>query len=244
MGVSINVQAKTDYSYLFSSLGTSAANAISSNWLGDYAAIKNGSYAKLMKAYYSSNSSDEVKSLVSSSTTSQSSSLSEDDAQTLAEVQSTTDALKETADKLIATDEDSVFADEDMDAIYSAVKAFVDDYNSVITAASSASSTSIANRLQNMVNITSVSSNSLAKVGITINSDNTLSIDEDTFKSADLDKIENLFQEKGSYGYNISAQASYINYAADQEVSKANTYTYSGTYSSSYSSGSIFSAWL
>ena len=57
MGLSFNVGSTgTDYSSLFSSLGAS-----SSNWLADYATIKNGSYAKLMKAYYAeakSSSSD------------------------------------------------------------------------------------------------------------------------------------------------------------------------------------------
>lgn len=53
MGISFDVQAtKPDYSHLFSSVGSAAGNAASSNWLGDYAAIKNGSYGKLMKAYY------------------------------------------------------------------------------------------------------------------------------------------------------------------------------------------------
>ena len=53
MGISINVPTmKSDYSSLFSSLGSSAGSAASSNWLGDYAMIKNGSYGRLMKAYY------------------------------------------------------------------------------------------------------------------------------------------------------------------------------------------------
>lgn len=50
--MSINIQAKTNYSFLFSGLSSTASNAASSNWLADYASIKNGSYAKLMKAYY------------------------------------------------------------------------------------------------------------------------------------------------------------------------------------------------
>ncbi len=48
MGLSYNVGSTgTDYSSLFSSMGSS-----SGNWLADYATIKNGSYGKLMKAYY------------------------------------------------------------------------------------------------------------------------------------------------------------------------------------------------
>ena len=47
--MSINIQAKTNYSFLFSGLSSSASNALSGNWLADYASIKNGSYGKLMK---------------------------------------------------------------------------------------------------------------------------------------------------------------------------------------------------
>ena len=51
--MNINVRARTDVSFLFSSLGSGAAGVGGSNFLSDYASIKNGSYAKLMKAYYS-----------------------------------------------------------------------------------------------------------------------------------------------------------------------------------------------
>ena len=50
----ININAKSDYSFMFSSLGSGAAGVGSSNFLMDYASIKNGSYGKLMKAYYRS----------------------------------------------------------------------------------------------------------------------------------------------------------------------------------------------
>ena len=60
MGIGIDVSAlKTDYSSLFSSVGSG-----SGNWLADYASIKNGSYGKLMKAYYA-----EAKSVSSCTTT-------------------------------------------------------------------------------------------------------------------------------------------------------------------------------
>ena len=48
--MSINIQAKPDMSFLLSSLGSGAAGVAVSNFLSDYASIKNGSYGKLMKA--------------------------------------------------------------------------------------------------------------------------------------------------------------------------------------------------
>ena len=49
--MSANIQARTNASWLFSGLGSSAGTAAGSNLLSDYASIKNGSYRKLMKAY-------------------------------------------------------------------------------------------------------------------------------------------------------------------------------------------------
>lgn len=61
MGISVNVSnMANDYSYLFSGTGSS-----SGNWLADYTSIKNGSYGKLMKAYYA-----EAKSSSTGTTTS------------------------------------------------------------------------------------------------------------------------------------------------------------------------------
>ena len=51
MGIGINVgNTSPNYSYLFQSAsGGSLGNL---NFISDYASIKNGSYGKLMKAYY------------------------------------------------------------------------------------------------------------------------------------------------------------------------------------------------
>ena len=53
--MSISIQSRNDYSYLFNSMNNNSGNSLSSmNWLSDYNSIKSGSYGKLMKAYYSS----------------------------------------------------------------------------------------------------------------------------------------------------------------------------------------------
>lgn len=234
--MSINIQAKTDYSYLFSSLSTSSSNSTSgSSFLIDYAMIKNGSYGKLMKAYYSeTGSSSAVSSIVKSSSTSQ------DDTATIAKVKSATDDLKESADKLLEKGSKSVFADEDMEEIYSAVNDFVTDYNSVLDTMDDVNSTSILSRAKTMVQNTAANSDLLSKIGITINDDNSLSIDKETFMSADVSSVKNLFNTTGSFAYRVSASSSLMNYAAEQEADKAATYTSTGSYGSTYSTGSLF----
>lgn len=244
--MSINIQAKNDYSFLFGNLGSSSGSSVGNlNFLSDYTAIKNGSYGKLMKAYYSPEPSKEISSLTQSKKPSTNTSTAVDDTKTLAEVQSTTDSLKESADALRASDKKSLFKDGEVnDKLYSAVSKFVDDYNSVLKTSDSVNSSSILNRVQGLTSATSANKNMLEKIGITINKDNSLSIDKDTFMKADFNTVKNVFNGNGSYGYRVSAQASFINFAADNEATKANTYTNNGTYGNVYNSGNIFNSYF
>lgn len=235
--MSINIQMRNDYSYLFSGLSTSKnGSAANLSFLSDYAAIKNGSYGKLMKAYYAeSGASDTVKKLAKSSN-----SVSKDDTETLTKVKASTDDLKESADKLLAKGSKSVWAEEDMEKVYSAVSDFVKDYNSVLDTMDRTNSTSILSRAKNMVNNTAVNEKLLSKVGIRINSDNSLSIDKKVFLDADMATVKNVFGGNGSFAYRVSASASLINYAAEKEADKAATYTGTGAYGNTFSSGSVF----
>lgn len=245
--MSINISAKTDYSFLFS--GMSSASGGSSlgnlNFLSDYASIKNGSYGKLMKAYFSQNTSKEVSSLANKTVDKRTNSTSVDTTKKLAKMQSTTDELKESADALLATGSKSVFKDGAVtEDAYKAVSAFVNDYNAVLSASDEVSSSSILTRTASLVKATESNEGLLAKVGITIGEDNSLSIDKDTFMKADVSTVKSLFNGSGSYAYRVSAQASLINFAADNEAAKANTYNFNGSYSNNYTQGSIFNSFF
>lgn len=259
MGISINVNAKQDYSYLFQGLSSGSGSSLGNlNFLSDYAAIKNGSYGKLMKAYYAKDSSSLTKTSSTDTTANNKKSIStaSDTAKTLSDIEKAADSLKESADDLITVGSKSVFAkknvttkDEqgfenttkeyDVDAIYKAVSAFTRDYNNLLGKTGSSDTSSIQAREKSLINMTKANEKMLSKVGITINKDNTLSIDEEAFKKSDMSSVKTLFNGTGSYSYNVSAQASMIDYAASRETSKANTYTGFGTYSNAYSSGSI-----
>lgn len=256
MGIGINVRnLKPDYSYLFQSM--TGGNVASMNFLSDYASIKNGSYGKLMKAYYgpSHRSSKEVSSLVEKNQ--RTTAAAKDSAKTLSSIESAAEELKKSADALTAKGSKSVFnkvdietKDEngvtsttkgyDTNAIYKAVSDFVDDYNSVIKQAGSAESTSIQNRVKSMTGATSANEKLLSKVGITINENKTLSIDEKAFKAADMATVKTLFGGNASYADRISAQATMLDHTANTEATKANTYNYNGIYNNAYTSGGIF----
>lgn len=261
--MSINIREKQDFSFMFSSLGSGAASVAGSNFLADYASIKNGSYGKLMKAYYGGHASSAAKSIAKSSTTEKTKSNVKDSKETKAysKVQSAADGLKDAADALFSTGSKSVFAQKDVttkdengvetttkaydtEKIYKAVNNFVSNYNAVIQATDDVDSDAVSRRTGNMMNATASNLKSLLSVGISINKDGTLDLDKDTFMKSEMSTVKSLFSGNGSYGYQVSAQASMIGYAASREANNGSFYTTKGTYSTNYSSGNLFNSSL
>lgn len=242
-----------DYSFLFGTT-TSSNSTANSSMLSDYASIKNGSYLKLMKAYYAKNDASASNPLYSNAT-------SKDSTQTLANVQSDAKDLQDSAEKLTTRGSKSLFKqkdvtktaedgtqetvkDYDRDAIYKGVKAFVDDYNQLIDSGSEANSTKLLRQTLNMTKTTKAYSNLLEKAGITIGSGNKLSIDEEAFKEADINTVKSLFNGNSSFAYNVATKASMLGSAASTEASKANTYNGTGSYNNPYSAGSMYSSYF
>lgn len=261
----INIREKQDISWMLSSLGSGAAGVAGSNFLADYASIKNGSYGKLMKAYYGGSASSSVKSMAQKSVDAYSkkkqTGLTSEESKAYGEVQSAADALKDSADKLLKTGTNSVFEKKDVttkdengvetttkeydrEGIYGAVKNFVANYNSVIQAVDGAENDTISRRAASMMGATTSNLKSLLAVGISVNKDGTLSLDKDDFMEADMTTAKSLFNGTGSYAYSVSSQASMINYAADREVSKGSMYTTKGTYGANYNSGNLYNGWF
>jgi flagellar capping protein FliD len=135
--------------------------------------------------------------------------------------------------------------DYDADAIYSAVSSFVDDYNSTIKAADKSSASGITSAAESLKTATTQNEDALKELGITVDSEkSTLSIDKDTFLNADMSKAKTLFNGTGFYAYNVATKASLLNYQAQREASKANTYSSTGSYTNNYTSGSIYNSYF
>lgn len=246
-------------SSLFSSLNSGSASGSSglSSILSDYSAIRNGSYGKLMRAYYRETGDSTAKTFKNSAVKNSNTSTAADSSATIKELQSTTDDLTASAKNLYTTGSKSVFqkksvTDEngqtsqqyDTDAIYKSVKSFVDDYNNVLNAADKSADSKVQNSVIGMVNYTKMESNMLGKLGITIGSDYELSIDEDTFKKADMSVAKSLFNGTGSYAYTVASKSAMTNSYADMEASRANTYNRFGSYGNTYNSGSIYNSYF
>lgn len=226
-------------SFFNSSSYSKSSSNNSLTFLSDYASIKNGSYYKLMKAYYNGN--DKVDSLVSSTAT------SKESAKKLTAIESSADDLKEVADELYNGGTKSVFKQVDVeqedgttkkgydvDAIYKKVNQFVESYNDILDATEDVETESVERAVKNLKTTTHANEKLLANIGITVKSDGSLNLDEDTFRKADMARVKDLFNGTGSYGYQVSARASMIDYAAEREASKANTYNKYGGYNSNY----------
>lgn len=233
MGISINVPTtKSDYSSLFSSLGSSAGSAASSNWLGDYAMIKNGSYGRLMKAYY-------AEAKAGSTTTSSGKSNSSNVLDKILEEKrhpkvskeaqeanaSLTSGLSSLKTSVSALQNSKTYTDTEngksaADKVSSALKAFVSDYNDVVTAAKNSTLTNKTAYVANMMNSTAANADALAELGIEIRSNGTLQYNDVKLKAEDVSKAQELFSSKNilSYGSTVASRLQFAGAASGTDA--------------------------
>ncbi len=186
----------------------------------NYAAIKNGSYGKLVKSYYggTTKSVDEAKiASLNTKNSEKSKKLKEEADNTEAtRIKKDADQLKASAEAL---DNDELWKKTDgkldMTKITSAVKSFADNYNKVIDQAGKVSSKEVSQDATNMVQLSINYGKILGRVGINISEDGKLSVDEDKLKKADEATLKSLFDGFGTYGSQIADKASSINRDAD-----------------------------
>lgn len=229
------------------------------NWMNnmtslysDYNSIRNGSYYKLLKAYYGQNPSSKsrVDDVVSKKTNTANKELTAAKADA-SELQESAGALTATGKKSLFTQKEITTKDEDgkevkkmdydRDAIEKAVTAFVDDYNSAVKSGSSVSSINILRKTQQLTQLTASNKKMLSDVGISISGGNQLSVDKETLKNADINKLKSLFEGRSSYAGRVADKASQISLAAVTESSKnSSLYTNSGSYYNSRNYNSLF----
>ena len=178
--------SNVDYSALFG--GTSNSSSLGgANILSDYASIKNGSYGKLLKAYYAKQDAEKTAG-------------TGDTSQKLTLMKTSADSLKKSADALNAsslldkkkikkkdeeTGEETEVEDYDWEAVTKAVKSFIEDYNDVVKEAGESNTKDVLRNAAWMTGMTDKSSNMLVKIGITIGKGNKLELDEDALEESD-----------------------------------------------------------
>ena len=209
----------TGASTLFSSLGSNTNNTTS--LLSNYASIKSGSYYKLLKAYYNQTSSDD------STTSANTTKLNSDDS-AWKEVASDVSSLKSSASTLSTED----YTEKNRSNIEKEISSFVKNYNAMLDSSDEVTSSSLSKKADWMKKITANHSDALEKVGITVKSDHSLSLDSDTLSKASLKDLETVFSDSYSYAGQINSASRLMAQVAANGGSSntASLYTSTGAY--------------
>lgn len=212
--------------------GSGSGEVGGASLLSDYASIKNGSYGKMMKSYYAKvkDAEEEEDSSKGKSKTKVKDAASASAARKFYETATGMNALDYSADNI--------------DELYDKVSSFVKDYNSMMKAASKSSNSDVKAQADALNDYTYQNYKLFAKVGITMNADRTLSIDEDTFKkvnektgSTNVPTLTTLFKGINSFADKAADRASTIYRKAGEgeEVTSAKA-KYAGTMGSASTS--------
>lgn len=202
------------FNFNISSLfGSNSMNSL----YGDFASMKNGSYRKLMKSYYADQkkmaseikkTKDELSSLKSQ----------KGDKTAYEKVNPALNSMKKESDGLKVAAEalgkeelwNTKDGEYDIEKITGAIKTFANEYNDVIDQTSKVSSKSISQTANYMKSLTNTMSKILAKVGVNVDKEGKISVDEDVLKKADIKSLKSNFGGKASYGSQIAEKAQEI----------------------------------
>ena len=224
--MSINIQSKTDYSSLFSTLPGSKSDSFNSmSWLKDYGLVKSGAYGKLMKAYYAEDKTSESASKIVSKDVSKASGKSTS-SESYGKVAEAAGAVQSSIEKIRKASE------EDDELLVSAVKGFVKSYNSMIEAAADkdvVNDSSISSRITVLSSLSNGYTEKMDSMGLMARKDGKIEIDEDKLKAAKASDIKELFAERSSYGYSVSVSAGMVQSNASYAAVRNSIYNDSGS---------------
>lgn len=226
--MSIRITPKTDYSSLFNNTSNDA-NQITSALSSEYSSIKNGSYGKLLKAYYSKTPNAKSSEWVKKNANVK-------DTKNLSEVKASSVDLKQS----VSVINNKLIDSGDKDKLKTSVKEFADSYNSLIKSAENSSNSSIIKQAKSLTNNTYVNADVLKGVGITINSDNTLSVDEKKLTTASDSALKSVFTNNGSFGDTTSSKASLLYNSANSALTSGGFYDRSANSSNNNLLGGLF----
>ena len=212
-----------DITSMLGSSNKGSDNSFGAFDFANYAAIKNGSYGKLVKSYYAGTDKaveSQKASTAKTSGTSKSKASEDIDTTGLAQLKNDADKLQSSAEAL---DKDDLWkkinGKEDMTKIAGAVKDFAENYNKVIEQSSKVNSKEVSKDVSYMTSMTDTFSKVLARIGVSVEDNGKLSVDEDKLKKADVATVKSLFDGNGTYGSQIADKAANIRRDADMNSS-------------------------
>lgn len=192
----------------------SAGSFLSASNFGDLSLMRSGVYTKMLKSYYAKQTSSTDKTSSSGKNSSSEDYLNtindkisklktstSDEA--LSSIKSEADQMKKAADAVTTIDYDKTSGD----AVYSKAKDLVNTYNSLAKQTGKSDLVSISQSRTWMVNDTKAHEAQWNKIGITIEDDQTLTVDEKKFKEASTSDIKNFLSGASGYASRLSTKA-------------------------------------
>lgn len=252
-------------STLFSGMNSSGIGF--SGLIGEYNQIRSGSYGKLLKAYYKKFNADGTEK---SSTTDKNkttnkvktSSDTVDSAKELDAVAKSATALQTAATKLatvkegssslfakktiVDTNEDgttSTRTDYDYDTLVKSVQSLVSAYNDTMESLGTVSASSVQQKTQWMTQVVNQYKDEFAGVGISLDKDGRMELNEETFRDKEMTELQDFFEGTNSVVGKLARKASDLAGAAElQSTRAASAYTATGNnyMANSMNSGTIF----
>ncbi|MBQ8315223.1 MAG: hypothetical protein IJX95_05735 [Lachnospiraceae bacterium] len=250
-------------STLFSEMNSSGTGF--SGLIGESNQIRSGSYGKLLKAYYkkfnadgstktdtTDKITDKVKPSSDTVDTAKELDAVKDSATSLQNAAMKLAAVKEGSSSLYAkktivdTNEDgstSTRTDYDYDTLVKSVQSFVSAYNDTMESMGTIEAASVQQKTQWMTQVTGQFKEDFAKVGISVDKDGRLALDEKAFREKDMTELQDFFEGTNSAVGQIARKASGLAGAAELQATKAaSAYTATGNSypKDSMNSGTLF----
>lgn len=206
----------------------------------DYAAIRNGSYRRMLKTYYAQQKNTQTERNDRTAARNKTAGWDDyNDSTGLKRMRTEASSLKSAAEACGKSDLwKSTDGKYNTDKITSAIKDFAKKYNNTLEQEEKVSSKDVSRQTGFMKSMTNTMSDALSKVGVTVGSDGKLSVDEEKLKSADMNNVKSLFSGSYSYASQIAGKAGGIASAALR-----NTGLYSNTGSWANSAYGSYNWW-
>ncbi len=122
----------------------------------------------------------------------------------------------------------------DIDKILSTAKSFVKNYNEMFDTAGSSSNSGVLANLSYIRERTKDNMNTLEEFGFHVDKKGKMQLDEDTFKNADMSKVQDFFKNYGAY---VASNASRVDYYLNTNANATNGYTSKASYNVPAASG-------
>lgn len=197
--------------------------------LGDYSAIRSGSYGKLMKSYYGEQSSSISRGSSSSRSKNVLDEVLEErrNPKESKEVSAANSKLSTSVSTfkiaLGTLQSENTYKDTEngLDArskVENALKSYVSAYNDAVTTAKKSTNMNMTSNVAGAMGATKESVEALGELGITMNHDGTLAFDVKKFKTIELSTVKDAFDGNAALSYG-SKIASRLNRIADSATS-------------------------